>query len=80
MAVFPTITQTELESVGVVGLADTPGLDARAMQEKFEETSRSLLAPKFNELTALLASSQGAQAGAAVPAGLPAGTPATVQG
>ena len=77
---FPTITQAELEAVGVVGLADTPGLDARAMQEKFEETSRALLAPKYNELTSLLESAQGAQAGCAVPAGLPADTPATVQG
>ena len=77
---FPTITQAELEAVGVVGLADTPGLDARAMQEKFEETSRALLAPKYNELTSLLESEQGAQAGCAVPAGLPADTPATVQG
>ena len=35
MAIFPTITQQELESVGVVGLPDTPSMTARAMQEKF---------------------------------------------
>lgn len=26
MAIFPTITQQELESVGVVGLPDTPSM------------------------------------------------------
>ena len=31
MAIFPTITQQELESVGVVGLPDTPSMTARAM-------------------------------------------------
>ena len=80
MANFPTITQQELESVGVVGLPDTPSMTARAMQEKFEETARSLLAPKFNALTAQLESTGGAAVGAAVPEGLPGGTPATVQG
>ena len=30
MAIFPTITQQELESVGVVGLPDTPSMTARA--------------------------------------------------
>ena len=80
MANFPTITQQELESVGVVGLPDTPSMTARAMQEKFEETARSLLAPKFNALAAQLEGPGGAAVGAAVPEGLPGGTPATVQG
>lgn len=80
MAIFPTITQQELESVGVVGLPDTPSMTARAMQEKFEETARSLLAPKFNALAAQLEGPGGAAVGAAVPEGLPSGTPATVQG
>ena len=70
MAIFPTITQQELESVGVVGLPDTPSMTARAMQEKFEETARSLLAPKFNALAAQLEGPGGAAVGAAVPEGL----------
>ena len=69
MAIFPTITQQELESVGVVGLPDTPSMTARAMQEKFEETARSLLAPKFNALAAQLEGPGGAAVGAAVPEG-----------
>ena len=69
MAIFPTITQQELESVGVVGLPDTPSMTARAMQEKFEETARSLLAPKFNALTAQLEGPAGPQWGPLCPRG-----------
>lgn len=72
MAIFPTITQQELESVGVVGLPDTPSMTARAMQEKFEETARSLLAPKFNALAPSWKAPAGLRWGPPCPRGCPA--------
>ncbi len=44
------ITAGDLRGVGVIGLADTPGLDTASMQNKFEETARSVIIPKLNEV------------------------------
>jgi hypothetical protein len=44
------ITQGDLTGVGVIGLPDTPNLSASAMQSKFEETRRSVIIPKLNEV------------------------------
>jgi hypothetical protein len=40
----------DLVGIGVVGLPDIPGLPAEKMQEKFEETAREVIIPKFNAL------------------------------
>ncbi|MBR5521124.1 MAG: hypothetical protein IKU54_03920 [Oscillospiraceae bacterium] len=42
------ITDSDLAGKGVVGMADTPGLSAREMQEKVEEVVRSVVIPFFN--------------------------------
>ena len=44
------IQQADLVGVGVIGLPDIPGLPAEEMQEKFEETAREVIIPKFNAL------------------------------
>ena len=47
---FEKITDTDLVGKGVIGMPDTPELDAAAMQKKFEETARDVVIPKFNKL------------------------------
>lgn len=47
---YEKITDKDLQGKGVVGLPDTPQLTAQDMQEKFEETARSVIVPKFNSL------------------------------
>ena len=44
------VTEAQLAGTGVIGLADTPGLSVAEMQEKFEETARKLIIPRFNAL------------------------------
>ena len=43
------ITEADLVGRGVVGMADTPNLSARRMQEKVEEVVRSVVIPVINE-------------------------------
>lgn len=47
---YKKIDDSDLLGKGVINLADTPGLSAQQMQEKFEETSRSVIIPHFNQL------------------------------
>lgn len=47
---FTKITNADLNNKGVIGLPDTPQLSTMAMQEKFEETARDVIIPKFNNL------------------------------
>ena len=47
---FDKITGADLSGKGVIGLPDTPELSAAEMQQKFEETARSVIIPKFNSL------------------------------
>ena len=47
---FNKITEEDLAGRGVLGLPDIPGLSTTEMQRKFEETSREVIIPKFNEL------------------------------
>ena len=54
------ITPEELVGKGVIGLADTPKLTAPEMQQKFEETARGVIIPKFNALIEALAAETGA--------------------
>lgn len=42
------ITDSDLAGKGVIGMADTPNLSAREMQEKVEEVVRSVVIPFFN--------------------------------
>lgn len=44
------ILDSDLAGKGVIGLPDTPGLPAEEMQQKFEETAREVIIPKFNAL------------------------------
>ena len=44
------ITEQDLANKGVSGLPDVPGLTTEAMQKKFDEISRELLVPRFNEM------------------------------
>ncbi len=44
------ITEADLINKGVVGLPDVPGLTTIEMQNKFEEISRDVIIPRFNEL------------------------------
>lgn len=75
-----TISEQELGSVGVELLDDQPELQPDAMKEKFEETAKQLLAPKFNELVEQLEAETAAESlGAAVPEGLSEKTAKTVQ-
>ena len=48
------ITQEDLVDKGVTGLADTPNLSTAAMQQKFDELSKDVVIPKFNELVQAL--------------------------
>ena len=47
---FTRIEDADLNNVGVIGLPDRPGLSTAAMQNKLEETSRSVVIPKHNGL------------------------------
>ena len=47
---FTRIEDVDLNNVGVIGLPDRPGLSTAAMQNKLEETSRSVVIPKHNGL------------------------------
>ena len=44
------IRDADLAGVGVIGLADVPGLTAAEMQTKLEETARDVIVPHFNGL------------------------------
>lgn len=44
------ITEQDLANKGVSGLPDVPGLTTEAMQKKFDEISKELLVPRFNEM------------------------------
>lgn len=44
------ITSADLNGKGVIGLPDAPQLSAEEMQNKFEETGRSVIIPHFNDL------------------------------
>lgn len=55
------VTEAQLAGTGVIGLADTPGLSVAEMQEKFEETARKLIIPRFNALVKTLAGEQAAE-------------------
>ena len=44
------ITSADLNGIGVIGLADTPNLSASEMQAKFEETARTIIIPKLNDV------------------------------
>ncbi len=47
---YKKIEDNDLLGKGVINLADTPGLSTQQMQEKFEETARSVIIPHFNQL------------------------------
>ena len=51
---YRKITDSELNGVGVIGLADIPELSTQQMQAKFEETVRSVVIPAFNQLASQL--------------------------
>ena len=57
---FTKIDNTDLNGVGVIGLPDVPALSTTRMQEKFEETARSVIIPKHNALIDELEASTGA--------------------
>lgn len=64
---FTKIQDSDLSGIGVIGLPDTPGLSTAAMQSKFEETSRSVVIPKHNELIDELEASASANSLGATP-------------
>lgn len=45
---YKKITEKDLIGVGVIGLDDTPQLPRSEMQRKFEQTSREVIIPAFN--------------------------------
>ena len=47
---FTKITDGDLKDKGVIGLPDTPGLSTSEMQAKFEQITREVIVPKFNQL------------------------------
>lgn len=57
---FNKISDADLTGKGVIGLPDTPGLPTAEMQEKLEETARSVIVPKFNALVDALNGTGGA--------------------
>ena len=73
------ITEADLEGKGVIGLPDTPGLSTAEMQQKFEETARSVLVPAFNRLVEELASGVGIAGASHVGVVLPDGSAGTLQ-
>ena len=52
------ITDRDLQGYGVIGMADTPNLSARQMQEKVEEVVRSVVIPAINRNIDYTASKQ----------------------
>lgn len=75
MSFSSKITSSDLSDVGVIGLPDAPGLSTSAMQEKFEETVRSVAIPKHNSLIDELENSSAASSiGATAPTGLSGNT------
>lgn len=52
------ITEADLAGKGVIGMADTPNLSAREMQEKVEEVVRDVVIPFFNANVERTASKQ----------------------
>lgn len=58
---FKKITEADLAGLGVIGMADAPGLAARAMQEKLEEVVRAAVIPAFNRLVEELAAKTAAE-------------------
>lgn len=44
------IIPQDLSEIGVIGLPDIPGLTTQQMQQKFEETAREVIIPRFNSL------------------------------
>lgn len=72
---FDKISEEELSRVGVELLDDKPALPANDVKQKFEETAKKLLAPKFNALVdALQAATAAASLGAKAPDGLDGST------
>lgn len=72
---FEKISEEELSKVGVELLDDKPALPASEVKQKFEETAKKLLAPKFNALVdALQAVTAAASLGAVAPDGLDGST------
>ena len=72
---FEKISEEELSKVGVELLDDKPALPASEVKQKFEETAKKLLAPKFNALVdALQAVTAAASLGAKAPDGLDGST------
>lgn len=72
---FEKISEEELSSVGVELLDDKPAFPANEVKQKFEETAKKLLAPKFNALVdALQAATAAASLGAKAPDGLDGST------
>lgn len=62
---FTKITDGDLKDKGVIGLPDTPGLSTSEMQAKFEQITREVIVPKFNQLVnELLDPSAASQIGA----------------
>ena len=47
---FSKITEADLNNKGVSGLPDTPNLSTSEMQAKFDELSKDVIVPKFNNL------------------------------
>lgn len=68
---FTKILDTDLIDKGVIGLPDQPGLSTAAMQNKLEETARSVIIPKHNGLIDELHDTTAAgNIGAVAPTGL----------
>lgn len=47
---FTKITSNDTLGKGVTGLPDAPGLASGDMQKKFDELSKDVIIPKFNQL------------------------------
>ena len=58
---FDKITGADLAGKGVIGLPDTPELSTEEMQQKFEETARDVIIPKFNALIDSLSQNDAAE-------------------
>lgn len=77
---FEKISDEELAGVGVELLDDQPEMKAEEVKKKFEETAKTLLAPKINKLIEdLMAMDAANDIGASVPDGLPEETEKKVQ-
>lgn len=51
---YNKINKEDLVDKGVMGLADTPNLSTSEMQRKFDELSKDVIIPKFNDLVQAL--------------------------